>query len=162
MLPTELTSLLTDVTRFFEPPRTPLLLRLVKHTRQRLAYPLVPFPLAQALSKNHLYARIYIYSTYIYIIDIHIIYMYTHIHCYTRSFEGGRGEIGFRFRCGACAGRGERGRFSNLEPLDLNEIVSYVTTEWFALRNVRGKRAITRLSFGRRFLIPPALTLISR
>lgn len=166
VLPTELTSLLTDVTRFFEPPRTPLLLRLVKHTCQRLAYPLVPFLSPQALSKNHLY--VYIPYTYTYTVYVR-----------GRSKEVGVG-IGFRFRrwprneerSGA---RGEgggrrrrrrraRNRLSNLEPsLDLNEIVSYVTAEWLALRSyVRGKRAITRLSFGRRFLIPPALTLISR
>lgn len=166
VLPTELTSLLTDVTRFFEPPRTPLLLRLVKHTCQRLAYPLVPLLARPKPSPKTIYTCIY------------------HTHTYTvyvrgRSKEVGVG-IGFRFRrwprneerSGA---RGEgggrrrrrrraRNRLSNLEPsLDLNEIVSYVTAEWLALRSyVRGKRAITRLSFGRRFLIPPALTLISR
>lgn len=167
VLPTELTSLLTDVTRFFEPPRTPLLLRLVKHTCQRLAYPLVPFLSPQALSKNHLY--VYIPYTYTYTVYVR-----------GRSKEVGVG-IGFRFRRwprneersgarGEGGGRrrrrrrGARNRLSNLEPsLDLNEIVSYVTAEWLALRSyVRGKRAITRLSFGRRFLIPPALTLISR
>lgn len=167
VLPTELTSLLTDVTRFFEPPRTPLLLRLVKHTCQRLAYPLVPFLSPQALSKNHLY--VYIPYTYTYTVYVR-----------GRSKEVGVG-IGFRFRRwprneersgarGEGGGRrrrrrrGARNRLSNLElSLDLNEIVSYVTAEWLALRSyVRGKRAITRLSFGRRFLIPPALTLISR
>lgn len=167
VLPTELTSLLTDVTRFFEPPRTPLLLRLVKHTCQRLAYPLVPLLARPKPSPKTIYTCIY------------------HTHTYTvyvrgRSKEVGVG-IGFRFRRwprneersgarGEGGGRrrrrrrGARNRLSNLEPsLDLNEIVSYVTAEWLALRSyVRGKRAITRLSFGRRFLIPPALTLISR
>lgn len=77
-----------------------------------------------------------------------------------RSGARGEGGGGRRRR----RRRGARNRLSNLEPsLDLNEIVSYVTAEWLALRSyVRGKRAITRLSFGRRFLIPPALTLISR
>lgn len=84
VLPTELTSLLTDVTRFFEPPRTPLLLRLVKHTCQRLAYPLVPLLSPQALSKNHLY--VYIPYTYMYTVYVR-----------GRSKEVGVG-IGFRFR----------------------------------------------------------------
>lgn len=166
VLPTELTSLLTDVTRFFEPPRTPLLLRLVKHTCQRLAYPLVPLLARPKPSPKTIYTCIYHTRTYT-------------VYVRGRSKEVGVG-IGFRFRrwprneerSGA---RGEgggrrrrrrraRNRLSNLEPsLDLNEIVSYVTAEWLALRSyVRGKRAITRLSFGRRFLIPPALTLISR
>lgn len=97
VLPTELTSLLTDVTRFFEPPRTPLLLRLVKHTCQRLAYPLVPFLSPQALSKNHLYVYI----------------PYTYVHCLcTRPFEGGRS--GDRFQVSSLAAergtkRGARG-----------------------------------------------------
>lgn len=97
VLPTELTSLLTDVTRFFEPPRTPLLLSLVKHTCQRLAYPLVPFLSPQALSKNHLYVYI----------------PYTYVHCLcTRPFEGGRS--GDRFQVSSLAAergtkRGARG-----------------------------------------------------
>lgn len=84
VLPTELTSLLTDVTRFFEPPRTPLLLRLVKHTCQRLAYPLVPLLARPKPSPKTIYTCIY------------------HTHTYTvyvrgRSKEVGVG-IGFRFR----------------------------------------------------------------
>lgn len=59
VLPTELTSLLTDVTRFFEPPRTPLLLRLVKHTCQRLAYPLVPLLARPKPSPKTIYTCIY-------------------------------------------------------------------------------------------------------
>lgn len=59
VLPTELTSLLTDVTRFFEPPRTPLLLSLVKHTCQRLAYPLVPLLARPKPSPKTIYTCIY-------------------------------------------------------------------------------------------------------
>lgn len=112
--------------------------------------------------------------------SIRVYTIHIHVHCLcTRPFEGGRS--GDRFQVSSLAAergtkrgarggggrrrrRGARNRLSNLEPsLDLNEIVSYVTAEWLALRSyVRGKRAITRLSFGRRFLIPPALTLISR
>lgn len=97
VLPTELTSLLTDVTRFFEPPRTPLLLRLVKHlSASRL--PTRPSPRSpQALSKNHLYVYI----------------PYTYVHCLcTRPFEGGRS--GDRFQVSSLAAergtkRGARG-----------------------------------------------------
>lgn len=59
------------------------------------------------------------------------------------------------------ARRRRRRRRMRRDP-DLNEIVSCargIKARWW--RKV-GKRAITRLSFGRRFLIPPALTLISR